>query len=211
MKTLRHWTPRYVYSRVRQIAYERLHPDDPWLTPTAIDIVAEWLRPDDRGVEWGSGRSTLWLAPRVGHLTSIEHNAAWHAQVKIRLAEGGHDHVDHHHAEVPQTNSPHADHGYIQIAAALPDASLDFALVDGVLRDHCAELALRLLRPGALLIIDNANAYLPHDSAIPGARGADAAPKSEVWDRVNATLAGWRRIWTTNGVWDTAFFVKPAA
>jgi len=43
------------------MAYEKTHPDAPWLTAHAIAFLVDWLRPEDTGVEWGSGRSTLWL------------------------------------------------------------------------------------------------------------------------------------------------------
>ena len=33
--------------RARQLWYERAHPADPWLTPTAIDLLATLLRPAD--------------------------------------------------------------------------------------------------------------------------------------------------------------------
>jgi hypothetical protein len=59
-----HRTPRYVYHRTRQLFYERAHPADPWLTPAAIGLLSTLLRPADTGVEFGSGRSTLWFAAR---------------------------------------------------------------------------------------------------------------------------------------------------
>jgi hypothetical protein len=36
LHTYRHLTPRYLIDRVRLIAYERRHPDAPWLTSEAI-------------------------------------------------------------------------------------------------------------------------------------------------------------------------------
>ena len=71
-----HRTPRYVYHRTRQLCYERAHPDEPWLTPAAIGLLATLLRPADTGAEFGSGRSTLWFAARVAALTSVEHDTA---------------------------------------------------------------------------------------------------------------------------------------
>jgi hypothetical protein len=47
-----------------------MHPDVPWLTRQAVEILEDWLKPGYVGLEWGSGRSTLWFARRVSHLTS---------------------------------------------------------------------------------------------------------------------------------------------
>jgi putative heme iron utilization protein len=52
---------------------EFLHPNWPWLTKEAILLLERLLRPDDIGLEFGSGRSTIWFAERVEKLISIEH------------------------------------------------------------------------------------------------------------------------------------------
>ena len=73
-RSFRHWTFRYLIDRTELLLYERRHPDLPWLTREAVDFLASWLQPSDHGLEWGSGRSTVWLAQRVSRLVSIEHN-----------------------------------------------------------------------------------------------------------------------------------------
>lgn len=77
MKSLKHWTPRYIVDRVYMAYYARKENDAPWLTPVANSILNTYLKPTDYGFELGSGRSTLWLARRLGSLTSIEHNPKW--------------------------------------------------------------------------------------------------------------------------------------
>jgi len=59
MRTFRHRTSRYILCRALDIWYRKRHPDHPWLTPQAISILDSWLMPGDKGIEWGSGRSTL--------------------------------------------------------------------------------------------------------------------------------------------------------
>ena len=88
------------------------------------------------------------------------------------------------------------------------DQSLDFALVDGVYRDNVALFLLPKIRSGGMLIIDNVNWYLPSLTTSPASLRLPAAPATAAWEQVAAELAGWRRIWTSNGVWDTAIFVR---
>jgi predicted O-methyltransferase YrrM len=210
-RPVRHLTPGYVYNRVRQARYEHGHPDDPWLTPAAIRLLGTLLRPADRGAEFGSGRSTLWFASRVAALTSVEHDGEWHAAVCERLNGLGVSNV--HCVHVPEDQPmEHGDSSaYARVAFTFPDASLDFALVDGHYRDYSAKFILPKIKPGGLLIIDNVNWYLPSQSKSPNSRTAALGPKTPAWAEVAEELAGWRTIWTSSGVWDTAIFIKPSA
>jgi predicted O-methyltransferase YrrM len=204
-----HRTPPYVYRRTRQLLYERAHPDDPWLTPAAIGLLTRLLRPVDTGAEFGSGRSTLWFAARVAALTSVEHDRRWHEAVSSRLAERGLSNVTCILAVDDQPVERGGESAYARTALAFPDASLDFALVDGHYRDYSAKFIMPKLKPGGMLIIDNVNWYLPCQSKAPNSRTAELGPAEGVWAEVWSELAAWRTIWTSSGVWDTAIFIKP--
>jgi predicted O-methyltransferase YrrM len=208
-RPLRHLTPRYVYNRVRQMRYERAHADDPWLTPAAIAMLGSLLRREDIGVEFGSGRSTVWFAMRVAALTSVEHDQQWYEAVAVKLKDRGLGNVDYILAPGDQPLERGGESAYARTALTFPDGGIDFALVDGHYRDYSAKLILAKLRPGGILIIDNANLYLPCQSKSPNSRTAELGPKTPVWAEVWEELAGWRSIWTSSGVWDTAIFVKP--
>lgn len=206
----RHWTPRYVSNRLALMAYERQHPDMPWLTSSMVNILKGWLKPSDRGLEWGSGRSTVWFARRVAHLVSVESDPRWANRVQSLLSKaqltGRVDyqlHVDARDAE--------ADSGYVAVARAIPPDSLDFCLVDGLARDHCALRALHLLRPGGILIVDNIEWYVPREpkSLAPNSRSLMDGHASPAWATFSQKVCEWRYVWTTNGVWDTAFWMKP--
>ena len=208
-RALQHLTPRYAFHRLRLMAYERLNPSAPWLTPRATAFIDDWLRPTDVALEWGSGRSTVWLGRRVRHLVSIEHEPAWYERVQKTLRREGIDNVDAHVAPVADRNASSADHRYVQLAAEVPCEPLDLVLVDGVLRDHCTAVALERLRSGGLLVIDNVQSYLPHQSQCPGARQPQDGPRNPKWEEIFEEIRRWRSVWTTNGVWDTALFFKP--
>jgi predicted O-methyltransferase YrrM len=206
---LGHRTPRYVYARTRQLLYERSHPDAPWLTPQATRLLEAMLLPTDRGLEFGSGRSTIWFAQQTGYLTSVEHDAAWHAEMCGQLKERELDNVDYILAPLEEPAELGAGTAYAQAALAFADASLDYALIDGAYREHTARHVLPKIKPGGILIIDNVNWYLPSATRSPSSRTPDLGPAGPVWTEIAAELARWRRIWTSSGVWDTAIFVRP--
>jgi hypothetical protein len=193
--------------------FEKSHPDAPWLAESAILFLDSYLQADDIGFEWGSGRSTLWLARRVAHLYSIEDNRRWFRAVKndlkaARLA----DKVTYRFipCECSEMDEP-ADHPYAGAANALPEASLDFALIDGNIRASCMRLILSKLKPGGLLILDNANRFVPNryfdrHTTVHERR---CEPRSAAWKQTMEQLKPWRWINTTNGIWDTRFWIKP--
>lgn len=144
--------------RRRQARYERENPDAPWFVPAAISHIERELRPDFVGFEWGCGRSTLWFARRVRHVTSVEGRRVWFEEVTrwltkddlagrvtLCLAEVTSEH-DFNAAEIKRYTSAIDD---------VADGSLDFVVVDGHFRDACLNRVGNKLRPGGLLIIDN--------------------------------------------------------
>ena len=207
-RTVRHWTPRYVRARTLQALYQRTHPDAPWLTPDAIDLLGSMLRPSDVGAEFGSGRSTLWLARRCAHLASVEHDKAWHSKVAQTLARAGITNVDYRCHPPDKPDAEGGESAYAGAAQLLSDESIDFALVDGVYRDHVTMFLLPKIKVGGILIIDNVNRYLPSLTTSPASLRPPATPPTATWEQVAAALDDWRRIWTSSGVWDTAIFLK---
>jgi predicted O-methyltransferase YrrM len=175
-----------------------------------VEILEDRLKPTDVGLEWGSGRSTLWFARRVSHLTSIEHNDRWYKRIKNLLSDKGLDNVDLLYA--PLESKGESQPNYVRAAAELPKAGLGFVLVDGRLRDQCTELAMRLIKPGGMLIIDDAARYIQHQYCCPQSVMAQNVPPTPLWAKIVRELEtlGARSIWTSDGVTATAFYIVPA-
>jgi len=184
----------------------------------AIEFLGQWLRPTDLLVEFGSGRSTVWFAERVGRVVSIEHDRAWHARVTQRLVERGLTNVSYKIVDdrldpgrpVNENQLEHPEK-YLALAeesmtALGPNARADVILVDGCSRDHCAQWALTHVKPGGLIVIDNANWYLPVHSRSPASVPPDGNSPTILWRDYTARTASWRRVWYSNGVTDTAIF-----
>lgn len=209
MRSVRHVTPRYLLARAQLAAAQIASPRAPWLTRQATRLLDELLRADDVAFEWGAGRSTPWLARRVARLTSVEHEARWHARVRDWLAADGIENVVLRLVESAERAGADETDPYVAAVAEQDEQSLGLVLVDGILRDLCARAALPRLAPGGLLVIDNANWYFGSPSRAPDSLPPGAEPPTAAWREVADAVAGWRRIWTTNGVWDTAIWIKP--
>jgi hypothetical protein len=205
--------PAYFWRYLGREAFRRQHPEAPAIVANAVIILDNWLRPTDRGLEWGSGRSTIWLASRVAHLLSVEHNPVWYARVQDALAARGlAAKVAYRLIDAPgdQMAEP-LGHPYAGVADEIPDATLDFVLVDGQMRLRCAEKALGKLKPGGLLALDGANRYLPNafEGGFTTIQHTRTEPLNEDWRRLQERLATWRRMSTSDGLWDTRFWIKP--
>ena len=126
------------------------------------------------------------------------------------LQENDQDNVDYHCYPREQDGDGSLSAYVMQVGQFAPD-SLDMVLVDGIYRDHCALKALKLIRPGGILVIDNVNNYLPSVSIAPNSRSFADGPKGEVWSQVYQALSNWRMVWSSCGVWDTAIYIRPCS
>jgi hypothetical protein len=212
MRSFTHWTPAYIYSRLADYFFRFQNPRAPWLTPRAIAYLEQALQPDFSGLEYGSGRSTVWFARQVKHLISVEHNDNWYAKVRAELESSSLTNVEYHHFPKLDSAQPLASKitsDYAVADASIKLKSLNFVLVDGIERPACALRALPLLKNGGLLIIDDANHYLPCDSWAPNSRSHKDGPLDAEWAGVLDAIKGWDAVWFGNGVKETAVFHKP--
>jgi predicted O-methyltransferase YrrM len=118
-------------------------PARPWISYRAVKFLNRTIKRDWRVVEFGSGMSTLWFAPRCGFLHSIESSPEWYELVSRRL--GGAKHVRYELRSLEE---------YCDLSD-YADASVDLAFVDGTLRARCVESVVSKIRPGGLLYVDN--------------------------------------------------------
>ncbi len=209
MKSFRHLTSRYIVNRFKELIYHRKHPTHPWLTESANLILKSYLKDSDVGLEFGSGRSTLWFAQRVSALTSVEHNPIWYNKITKMLEENGNSNVTYLLFENDRGEGEGYDSEYVQVINRFSKDSLDFVLIDGIYRSACVNMVLEKIRPGGLLVIDNVNWYLPRESVALHSRTFEQGPASPEWSECLDMMKRWRCIWTSSGVTDTALYIKP--
>lgn len=185
---LRHlWTlvhdPRYFCDRTVVLVDQVIHPSDPWLTRNAIKELSRFLTPSMVAFEWGSGRSTVWIARRVKRLVSVEHHPEWYAKIAQRLRVSHLSNVDYRCCA-----SGAAREEYASQIDEFADGSFDMVLIDGEGRNRCIRHAAPKVRVGGYIVVDNADTP-----------GYDFTP-----------LRSFDRRSTFNGVWRTDFFRRKA-
>jgi hypothetical protein len=164
--------PRLALHRLRYWCWEKSNPGKPWMCPGTIRFCERHLSGTMRGLEFGSGRSTAWFAGRVGHLTSVEHDAGWFDLVRSRMNAQGVANVDYRLVPLdhPEAEGERAHYdpvpAYVRVADEFDDASLDLAVVDGHYRTHCIRRVVAKLRPGGFLLVDDVNIW-PEGARLP--------------------------------------------
>lgn len=186
-RNIKHWTPRYIKNRLLLMKEDFLYPEWPMLTKDAILWLDKHLTKDMVGVEFGGGRSTLWLAKRLRWLYSVEHDPKW-----VRKAENV---------------GSVLTQDFARVATSLAAGEISFALVDGEQRDQCALAMVDKLKSGGILVVDDIERYLPSKSKTFGASPTRYA--SKLWANFYVQVVDWKCIWTTNGIRDTAIWIKP--
>lgn len=161
-------------------------PDEPWWTRDAITWLDKYLQPNMRVLEWGAGSSTAWLARRVEYLQTIEHNPQWAAFVKARVQPSGWFCIETAMLG-PKYYDRFSGNGFKQDYYNF----FDVVIVDGRMRVLCCEHGAGLLKPGGILVLDNAE-----------------RPK---YSEAHRFLKCWPVIRTYNGLWRTDIWTKPDA
>ena len=148
----------------------------PWVTFSAIEFLENYLKKDMKVFEFGGGGSTLFFAGRTKELVTVEHDPEWFsaltAQMKTRTdiiwksylvppepaATGGVDPSDPtHYVSSGQQYSKKTFRSYASVIDQFPDDYFDLVVVDGRSRPSCTVHSLKKVKPGGLLLIDNAD------------------------------------------------------
>jgi len=223
MRRFRHWTPRFIWNRLKLMQYHRSNPDHPWITEMANIILSTYLKPTDVGLEFGSGRSTLWLARRVRYLTSVEHSKEYYIRISQSLNENGIENVAYYlrYIDVLETglnerDEKGPDSAYVKVLDEFEANSLDFVFVDGVYRSACALGAIPKVREGGFILIDNIHfwlprpdkAFMPRDAPRIFGRQPHQGPASKQWMEFSREVRNWRYIYTSDGTQNTALYFK---
>lgn len=175
-------------------AWRRRHPTAPWINRYGVHVLDELLRPSDNVVEFGSGRSTVWLSRRVAHVVSVETDVGWYKNV------------------AKETNDPTVDlrlasdstaNEYLSCIKHIDSA--DVAFVDGAYRAHAASWAIDAVSSGGVVVIDDAHWFLPTSLSVP----SRVKTTTQGWQTFSERTSSWRTIWTSDGVAATAFFIAP--
>ncbi len=165
-------TVGYLPAWLRSLASRQSPLDSqvPWIPYPALRYLEEHLNSGSHVFEYGGGGSTLWLAQRVGHLTTVEHHATWHSVIHKALEDRHASNVTlllrepdlAGTSETAPNGFPYLSarisgsfEGYVRAIDEVPDGSLDLVIVDGRSRMAALKHAISKLRVGGLLMLDD--------------------------------------------------------
>ena len=140
------WTPRYVTNRLRLALDQKVNPAAPWWPREAARHLDGMLRHGDRCLEWGSGRSTVWLSARTSKVHSVEHDRDWFGRVQELLTS---QRLDAGAVELLTTDSADgAEHSpYVRIVDRFGPGEISVFIVDGELAGSARWPPSRSSRP----------------------------------------------------------------
>jgi len=157
--------------KVRYFFFRKFNNPCPWLSPSSVRFLKNYLTKEMSGLEFGSGISTLFIAPKVNQLISVEHNEQWYQMISDRFKNERISNVDYRF--IAQNDSiqfsaksfemteklgfeVRKDYvNYYMTVESIPDNSLDFLLVDGRARPECLYYAFSKMKKNGLVILDN--------------------------------------------------------
>jgi len=176
-------------------------PYTPLVNPLAVAFFEEIVRPDFRAIEFGSGKSTVWLARHCASVVSVENDREWFDAVGRKLRELGWAGVERYLVEHDQADKKmmHKSKEYVGVLADYPDDHFDLVYVDGAARPWCIRDGRAKVRPGGWLVADDLG-YNPVASALHLLDGWECTKFS---GRVDGAIDGRPRNNTTG------FFQKP--
>lgn len=155
---------------------------DPHLNPAAMALLRKAVKRDMTVLEMGAGSSTIWFAERVKQIISFESDKDWFKAVQASLARKGLTSAelifstDYPEAGIPEQNQ-----------------QFDIIFIDGRGRVKSVESSYKYLKPGGLLIFDDAH--------------------RREYNRAKSLLdgLGWKRTdtWHPFGRWGAMFWRKP--
>lgn len=150
-----------------------LTDERPWITFKAISWLEEYLKPEMRVFEYGSGGSTVFFARRVKEVHAVEHEEMYFDMVRQALVSKGLKNCGYQ-LQLPRAlNQANVEYSltsctslmegwrdcdfseYVQSIDHFPDGCFDLVVVDGRSRISCLNRALRKVRRGGWIMLDN--------------------------------------------------------
>ena len=157
--------------KIRYYFFRKFNTPCPWLSPSSVRFLKNYLTKDMVGLEFGSGISTLFTASKVKQLISVEHNKEWFEMISNQFKNIGIKNVDYRFIAQNDSNlfsnttfemteklgfEVRKDYvNYYMTVESIADNTLDFLLVDGRARPECLYYAFPKMKKNGIVILDN--------------------------------------------------------
>ncbi len=130
--------------------YQKIHSDQPWLTPGAMKIIKKYLTTSSKVFEFGSGLSTLWFSKRCHSIISVEHNKDWFKRIDDKIKR------TRTNAQIIYVNVIDEDYSeYEKKICDYENSSFDIILIDGRSRVNCLKNSISKLKKDGIIILDD--------------------------------------------------------
>ncbi len=161
----------------------------PWIAWPSIDFLHDYVRPTHRVFEWGGGGSTIFFLKKGCRLTTVESSEEWVGQLEQQIIQLGGDarsRWDLRFVTVVDNQDPAIIEYIRQVDVGAP---WDVVMVDGWSRMKCFHAAIDRVKPGGVLMLDNADQK--QYAAVPGTM------QGHGWIRHRFRGLGVARSWVT--------------
>jgi hypothetical protein len=131
----------------------------PWWIEDSVEFVESFLNKDMEAFEWGSGRSTVWLAQRVGFVWTVEHQNQWVDKV-IAMAKlheiSNYEILKRDSKDVLQYSNAISSVPYL-VSPSCEKVSrmFDCVIVDGRNRVACMRKMIPFLKKTCVVVVDD--------------------------------------------------------
>ena len=139
----------FLYDHYQRLGYNRSvlqkEPIDaageaiPWFTYPAIEYLSQIDFSQKRVFEYGAGYSTVFWGKKAAEVISVDNNQEWVEKVKKMVA----------------SNVIHAVKQEAYVSSITPHGLFDVIVIDGRFRNACTQYAIKALRDGGMIIVDN--------------------------------------------------------
>ena len=153
----------------------------PWITFDAARFLKSQLHKQKcvRVFEYGSGASTLFWLKHCDECTSVEHDPEWFEVITQRVTQAKKSHHFDYRLVMPHpingsaalqdpssptdylsTDSAFTNYSFKEYVSQIdqfPEAHFDIILIDGRARPACIVHSLNKIKPGGMIIVDNAD------------------------------------------------------
>ena len=182
---LRFWRSGYLQKvgwldsfRFKQ-AIDAEHNPLPWYTYPAIEYIKQFDFSQLEVFEYGSGNSTIFWSQLASKIVSIENNPQWYETVAEKVGQN---------VELKAIE----DKDYYINELEKYD-KFDIIIIDGSYRNECAKVAVKKLKSGGMILLDNADWHV------------EAAKLLRESDLIQVDMTGLGPI--NPYVWTTSFFL----
>jgi len=145
-----------------------------WINYKAQEFLIDYVKPGMKVFEYVIGGSTFFFLANNCALHTVEHNAEYYEKMLARLKGNKGNFL--HDLKLPEVSEPQIEHdpsdpdlchssdypgytftAYRDVILSYPDSTFDLVMIDGRARTSCLKAAIKKVKPGGIIVLDNSD------------------------------------------------------